>query len=263
MLAVITNLNLKNLTMKIEVFYCIDIICRIPKNCLILVTSILSLTAAAQVNFPDEVVEGLTLSSGNHVYCSPMCLISPSTSSSPVLITQSATVEYDAAICVELNPGFEVSGLTTAGYFVTNGTNSDIDVVVIEPAVNPIEVGQFEKLELGIKLPDYINNAIDNFFTNAIPLNPKINPYDPDQIDVHAVFNYGNFQEQYIVNGFFYREYQVNTTLNQWDEITASPYSWTQYPWRIRFAPPTIGDWKQCGIIVDVHNIFPNIGYTS
>jgi hypothetical protein len=53
----------------------------------------------------------------------------------------------------------------------------------------------YEKIEWGVKLPDEVEAAIDNWIWNdqnptLPPLVPALNPFDPEQIDLQAIVDY-------------------------------------------------------------------------
>lgn len=130
----------------------------------------------------------------------------------------------------------------------SNNELSEIEVVFVEPNYEIAVVGQFEKLELGIKLPAKINELVDGFLNNFNAT--YLNPYDPDQINFEAIFK--NERDSFKTFGFFYKEYERDMkTNNSWKDI------YTDYNWRIRFAPPVIGSWT-CDIQITFPNILPD-----
>ncbi len=105
-------------------------------------------------------------------------------------------------------------------------------------------VGQFEKLEIGLQFNDSINTNILEYI-NTPHLDPTLsldalNPYNPDDVDVYAEIYWqespGVFFGPYIVNGFFYREFERNAA--DWSEINV-PHNF-----RLRFTPRELGVYK-------------------
>lgn len=90
---------------------------------------------------------------------------------------------------------------------------------------NPVK---FEKLEMGIQLPQNIQSQINNFLTT----NSGVNPYDPDQIKIECKF-ISPSNNSYVRYGFYYRDFTVSN--NVWTEQS------TIQSFRIRFAPPETG----------------------
>ncbi len=101
-------------------------------------------------------------------------------------------------------------------------------------------VGQYELIEFSVEVPLSIQGAIHEYFNpSGGKTAPKINPYDPEDIDVIATFSCGNKIEK--INGFYYRQYNYST--NPVVEST----TWVESPlsnnWRVRFAPKITGNW--------------------
>lgn len=84
----------------------------------------------------------------------------------------------------------------------------------------PTSVGLFGLYEISFSLGSYIN------------------PYDPQVIDVYAVFS-GPDNSTHIVNGFYYEGYTFQLT-GGYENATAVPAS---NGWRIRFTPEVLGGW--------------------
>ncbi len=92
--------------------------------------------------------------------------------------------------------------------------------------------------------------AIDNWIYNdqhplETPLTPALNPFDPEQVDLHAIIDYtttnGVVYFSQPVNGFFYCAYDRITAFNNPDAEDMSDvndWNWkkhtTEYRFRIR-----------------------------
>jgi hypothetical protein len=141
-------------------------------------------------------------------------------------------MDINASDYVTAQPGFEATGLNSGGYVRLAIDPSKIGVSCV---TNPqFQVPTYERLELGVSLPDAIQDQIDNFLLNKA--GPKINPYDKDQIRVECEFSQSNLLNvQYRRSGFYYRDYEVVPGSNLWTEIP------TLWPFRVRFAPPKAG----------------------
>lgn len=192
----------------------------------------------AQVS-PTIYVDGINHSSGFHTYCSYGCLISPSTPSSPVSINGTADVTYAAGTCIQLLSGFSVSSLTGTGKFKTQLTTQDFPVVFTVPNIGPTtQVGLYEKVELGLDLPSIIDNlVIDYFASNSDPL--AVNPFNPQDISINAVFESPNGVEDRDIFGFYYEDFDYDLSGNVilWSDKP------TPYNFRVRFAPTELGQW--------------------
>jgi len=100
-------------------------------------------------------------------------------------------------------------------------------------------VAQFNKIEFGVQLPEWINQSVDAFLNKG----KGVNPFDPEQISIEALFYPVDLPKSKptIVFGFYYKDYQsIKTDQNfeYWEEIP------TEWNWRIRFAPDLTGKWS-------------------
>ncbi len=194
--------------------------------------------------FPDYLVND------NIGHSVPGKIVSPGAAGSNLSIIASAPVIYKSGKAVSLKPGFKA---TPSGIGLFNA-RVDFEVAVISATatIPNIKVGMYEKLELGLMLPDIINNQVNSFLSGGA----GINPYNPDQISIEAVFTSptGNNRTIY---GFFYREYTrpapSSTPINdKWAEVQ------TPYQWRIRFSPDYIGsNWTATIKVVSPASQFP------
>ncbi len=110
----------------------------------------------------------------------------------------------------------------------------------------------YEKIEYGIELPEEIQSKINLFLNSntsaANPNHPGLNPYDPQDISVEAtitgVINDINMAPgvdldfNTTVYGFYYQEASPSADMMSWNVNNATPY-----PFRIRFAPPWLGEY--------------------
>ncbi len=102
-----------------------------------------------------------------------------------------------------------------------------------------------DKFELGIAFPEELQNEILRF-VRSNGESEGLNPFDPQKIDVQAVFSHVDENGVTIDEkafGFFYQEYRRDSNLKGWSTMNgADPYIF-----RIRFAPKFTGVWK-CNI---------------
>jgi hypothetical protein len=133
---------------------------------------------------------------------------------------------------------------------------SGFGVAFLYPNLHTASVGQFEKLELGVQLPDSIEQKINTFLNDGVG---GINPFDPGQISIEARFK--NELLSYTVYGFYYDDFIRDAAAIQsypdGHSEQAIPAHWisqpTNYHWRIRFAPPLQGNWN-CSISIRIAN---------
>lgn len=69
-----------------------------------------------------QVIENVTYSTGNYSFTDPNAIISPSTSTKPVVVTNAASVDFSATNSVSLKPGFRAGGFTEVGVFQAYAT---------------------------------------------------------------------------------------------------------------------------------------------
>lgn len=199
--------------------------------CTFFVMSLLYAPIAVAQN--NVTVEGITHSSGTHQYCAPNNLTSPNNPNNPVEINNTADVEYVAGNRIHLKPGFHAGNFSQGGRF--RARISPVGIKILDPS-NGI-VGKYNKIELGVRLPDNIKQAVDDFLGGG----SGTNPYDPDQLSVEATFSStfdifgGPIPYEKTIYGFYYRDYERNVP--GWNE------QFTPYHWRVRYAPPFEGDW--------------------
>lgn len=218
-------------------------------SCLLYMLSV-SMFSFAQ-STPVTPVETMNAFTGATSIYAPFELHSPYNGVGPVLIQSAAQVDFIAGERIHLKPGFNAVNFAGNGYFHAHiGVAPDFDVVFIEPNESYPQVGQFEKLEIGLQLDAQIEQQIALYTGDlSVGNNPGINPFDPDQFSVEAQFTHG--AESYTVYGFYYEEYirtwWVMDPCNN-PNPGCLPAEWfdqnTPYHWRLRFAPPIIGQWQ-------------------
>lgn len=113
--------------------------------------------------------------------------------------------------------------------------NSGLVVADMTKGNNPWNPIKYERFEIGIDLPDNIQNQIDAFLSTGTPGANKINPYDPQQIKIKAEFAHANIN--FVRYGFYYKEYKQRQDYFDWD------FKPSDYTFRVRVAPPYTGAW--------------------
>jgi hypothetical protein len=186
------------------------------------------LTGMAQVPFPPLEINDQVHSAGVHFYSSPSEIISPA-DNTVVSFNGTSHTELLAANNIRLLPGFSANAFSSGDFLARIG--QDFEMVLIPEPGSPAGIYKLEKMEVGIALPEELQSQIDMYLSGA----PGLNPYDPDDISIYAGFQQGA-DPMVFVNGFYYQDFAVSGS--SW---TSSP---TEYPWRLRFAPPKAGEWK-------------------
>jgi hypothetical protein len=217
-----------------------------------------------QVPYPDCYVQDEEWTDGTHLVQVPQKIFAPGDPGVPVTITGTADAEFVSATQVRLTPGFHAGAFTGGGRFRAHideslGSPEDVIVIAPDPATHisngVLHVNKWEKLEVGFKLPQDYQDAIDRFFANyytngtdqdATPGNVDpahdLNPYADDSLQL--VMTLTGPSGQRVKWGFFMREaeWEDGTDTALLIEHTSSPL----YPYhiRFRFAPEEEGLWQ-------------------
>lgn len=207
-----------------------------------------SWTTTAQLN-----LNGITMNGGYFGYFSNTSINVACTS--PVNLTI-GTKSYDllAKEAITFCPDFSVSAVNpgSTSFLLATIGNQQLAATILEPS-DPNAVPQYEKLEMGITLPQFntrisafINNTTGAYkpgttaYNTAITSGAIMNPYDPDNISVDAVFFRPGSpnMDGIIKHGFYYKKYNDSGSKN-WSLDNTNPYEW-----RVRFAPDEVGQWS-------------------
>jgi hypothetical protein len=103
-------------------------------------------------------------------------------------------------------------------------------------------VSKFDKIELGVNIDDADENKIINYIKN-INNAEKLNPFNPEDIDIYAEFYNPKLNKTKRINAFFYEEFKRNTASSNYDD-----WNWqklqTNTKFRLRFTPNETGKWS-------------------
>ena len=213
---------------------------------------LMTIAVSAQQTLPCTQI-GVNNLGGQNPYITGSCL-----EVSSDLHVNNKNVIMEADNRIHFGPGSHISPVQQGNLHASIRPNA-LQVAWMEPGTMG-SVGQYKKLELGIKLNNEIEALIDEFIaagkSDVAPrTNPSLNPFDPDEIDVYAEFYYQqnpvSWAGPYRQNGFFFEDFVRN-------QSDPDPVNWTwdkvqsDYRFRIRFAPRKQGIWK-CRIIAEVH----------
>lgn len=110
-------------------------------------------------------------------------------------------------------------------------------------------IAKYDRFELGFMVPRPLQPHIDGFLARAYPghvhLPTDLNPYDPDQVRVEVDYTLG--AAIYTRYGFYYKDFSHATGAVSAPSTFNGPNPWhqvpTPYTFRVRFAPPAIGNW--------------------
>ena len=126
--------------------------------------------------------------------------------------------------------------------FCAFAQSEDFTLAVIESGGPNGQARLFEKFELGIEMPASVSSKVQSYLDGG----EGLNPYNPDDVNVEAVFTAPNGETQKVY-GFFMVDYQ-RAEGDKWEKRN------TDFSWRIRFAPDLVGAWKVTVSIITEKN---------
>jgi hypothetical protein len=158
-----------------------------------------------------------------------------------------AKKEIFASEEITLKDGVHLGGTGSTGEIHLKITaKSDLNIAVMN-CTDLYTVLRYKKLEFGIELPSELLTRVNHYLLNEGTFNDELNPFLAWNIDVEAVFTHIQTGKIMKVPGFYTREYVENIQTDDWDDIG------TNYPFRIRFAPPENGQWR-CSLGIKLKN---------
>ncbi|MBZ0206779.1 MAG: T9SS type A sorting domain-containing protein [Flavobacteriales bacterium] len=230
-----------------------------------LLTLLLSCPVMGQVAYPPHVVQNVNWTSGtHHVGVSPQ-LLSPGSPGQTVTISGDAVGEFVSGTAVRLAKGFHAGTFTGNGYFHAWIDESlapgPVAVIAPDPDThvqgNVLHVNKWEKLEIGLQLPQDYQDAIDRFFAHyyADPNDPYVatpgnvdpahdlNPYADDSLQLVMTLTRPD-GSQTLKWGFFMREAEWGS--NAPAALLVANTDGPLHPYHIRFrmAPDMEGEWQ-------------------
>lgn len=234
----------------------------------------------AQTPFPDHVVQNVTWNSGTHHVAVAQALRAPGDPSAPVTIAGAADAELVSATQVRLMDGFHAGAFNGQGRFRATiddavGPAGDLVLIAPDPATHVtggvLHVPKWEKLELGLQLPEVYRDAINGFYTRYYsdgpdqPVTPNLldrahdlNPYADDSL-ILVLSLVDPSGDPRIKWGFYMKEgrwVDPNDPLSVREESSGGPLD--LYNVRYRFAPDEEGIWQFAISIRAPHTLSTN-----
>jgi hypothetical protein len=125
------------------------------------------------------------------------------------------------------------------GSLFLSAQNSNDNPKWISPKATDKVAYRNQSMEIGFYLKGNIQKQIDEFSKN---IESGLNPYDSESINFSAVFTSpsGKKHNQF---GFYYANFSEDLAKNVFEKKKED------YPWRLRFAPDEIGEWKMNALI--------------
>ncbi len=158
-------------------------------------------------------------------------------------LQQNFAQEIKATNSIHITDVFHAGPYTgTANTHMLLGTSSPFDVAVMN-GVMLDNLQRYDKLELGVMLPEPYRTKLENFILKqenpslTIPSGNMLNPFLEWELDVEAEFTRVGFGTVQKVEAFFTIDQKRNYSTLLWDDIPSD------YHMRVRFAPPENGAW--------------------
>lgn len=185
-------------------------------------------------------------------------------------VSGSANYTLKASKSIVFTPANSVSNLSSGAFHSYIDATNVLDIASFHTN-GWNNIPKYDRFEIGVNLPfnpstymetsgpevNLIGHQVFRFLTNTAPTLSKLNPYDPDQLKIKCTF-VSSTNETYVRYGFHYDPYTVLTNSSGKLYWQMQSFNWTtkfsQYPFRIRFAPPETGTYK-CKIEVYVNNV--------
>ncbi|MGB3870316.1 MAG: hypothetical protein WA937_12750, partial [Flavobacteriales bacterium] len=226
---------------------------------------LLSTLVMGQTAFPDHVIQDETWTDGVHHVAVTQKILSPGDEYQPMVISGTADAEYVSGTSIHLAPGFHAGDLTGNAKFhahIDQAMGADGDVVLVAPdpyasvMSNTLHVPKWEKLEIGLRLPQEYQDAIERFFVNYYADSSNSFVATPGNVDtVHDLNPYADDSLQLVMTltrpdgtqtlkwGYFMREGKWQGTANT--SLPIEDPDNPLYPYHIRFrlAPDMEGPW--------------------
>lgn len=226
---------------------------------------LLSTLVMGQTAFPDHVIQDGNWTDGVHHVAVTQKILSPGDVYQPMDISGTADAEYVSGASIHLAPGFHAGDLASNGKFhahidETLGPDGDMVLVAPDPYAsvtsNTLHVPKWEKLEIGLRLPQEYQDAIERFFdhyyADADPYVPTpgnvdpahdLNPYADDSLQLVMTLTKPD-GSQTMKWGFFMREGKWSGTADTSLPIEDPDAVLQPYHMRFRLAPDMEGLWQ-------------------
>ncbi|HRD52375.1 MAG TPA: hypothetical protein PKY96_06975, partial [Flavobacteriales bacterium] len=219
-----------------------------------------------QTPYPELTIQDVAWTEGTHHYAVTNSILSPGTPNLPATISVTADAEFVSASSVRLAPGFHAGGFSGGGRFrarIDQGVGQVADLIILpqEPysyiADNIVHVHKWEKLEVGLRLPQDYQDAVERFFENyypnvadpyeSVPSNTDpahdLNPYADDSLQVVITLSDPNGTTR-LKWGFFMREAKWASNQPNANLVQDPSHPLNPYHIRFRFAPDMEGKWQ-------------------
>ncbi|MBK8530766.1 MAG: T9SS type A sorting domain-containing protein [Flavobacteriales bacterium] len=225
---------------------------------------LIPVSVLGQSPYPPHLIQDVDWTDGIHNERHSQPVISPGDASLPVSTTGTSTTDFVSGVTVHLTDGFHAGDHSGDGQFhayIDDGIGSNEDIAIIAPDAshvidNVLHVEKWEKLEIGLVLPQEYQDAIQRFFehyysngvdqlatTNLIDPIHDLNPYADDSLQVVMTMTKPD-ESQTLKWGFYMREakWQSADDIAELTDDTNNPLD--IYRLRFRISPDMEGVWR-------------------
>jgi hypothetical protein len=229
-----------------------------------LLAALIAMSTTAQTPYPEYLIQDAAWTSGTHHYAVSNRILSSGATSLPVDISGTADAEFVSATSVRLAPGFHAGGFSGGGRFrarIDDGLGA-AELIVIHPdpgsslVDNVLQVPKWEKLELGLRLPQEYQDAVDRFFAHYYSLGMDstatpmyvdslhdLNPYADDSLQLVLTLNDPDNTTR-LKWGFYMKEGKWSSELDNAVLVLDPDNPLHPYGVRFRLAPDKEGPWQ-------------------
>lgn len=118
---------------------------------------------------------------------------------------------------------------------ILTSPSEKLDVAWFYPQERKQVAKKFEKMEIGISLPQSLEEKIQAFFNESVRADIKLNPFNRNDLSIEVAFYKGE-RLLHVSHGFYYQEFSKDLERNTWSSDT------TNYDYRVRYSPTETGD---------------------
>lgn len=119
---------------------------------------------------------------------------------------------------------------------IVTPTSEKLDIAWFYPEEGKLVAKKFEKMEIGLSLPQSLDEKIQAFFNESVRAEVKLNPFNRHDLSIEVAF-YKNDRLLHVSQGFYYQEFSKDLDKNTWYSDT------TSYDYRVRYSPTETGDY--------------------
>lgn len=224
-----------------------------------------SLSLRGQAPWPPLCIQGVEWNAGTHNTAVSQAIEAPCSTAAGLLVTDAANAELVSGMHVHLTDGFHAGSFNESGSFHAY-TDEDLgqtaDLVLISPDAathivdNVVHVEKWEKLEVGLRLPQEYLDAIDRFYAHyyangidtavtvdSLDRQYDLNPYADDSLHLNLVLTSPSGQ-RIVKWGFFMTEAAWADSLPSARLVDDQNGVLSPYTVRFRLAPDEEGPWQ-------------------